>query len=297
MPDSLAKASEIQRNSIGWLNGRWLSVQDMSVSVFDVGFRQSTTAVERLRTYNGKIFQVDAHLERWLRTIAALGISGLASIETIRERLNELIERNRSTLNQWHEAGVTMFATPGVVAGQQPTFAMHLNPIDLETCYQKRTHGQPLVVTDVQQPPAQSWPRGIKVRCRLHYYLADQFARSCSPGAIGVLIDQDGSITETSIANIAIIESAGLFSPPPERILGGITQSVIERIAEANQLNWSKQPISIQRMRNADEILLMGTDCGIWFVNRIDQRSIHGGEPGPIYQQLRSGFDQLVSEY
>ncbi len=294
MSDSPAKASELQQTSLGFLNGRWVSLHEISISAADLGFRQSVTAVERMRTYNGKIFQLEAHLERWLHTVATLGIAALPSVQTIRAQLNELIDRNQTVLDQWQETGVTMFATPGVVGDEQPTFAMHLNQIDLELCDQKRAVGQPLVITKVQQQPPQSWPRGIKVRCRLHYYLADQFAATCFPGALGVLIDQDGTITETSVANVAIVESGQVVSPPAERILGGVTQSVIEQIARKQQISWSKEIISAQRLEHANEVLLMGTDAGIWFANRVSNRLINEGKPGSVFQKLVHSFDQMT---
>ncbi len=114
---------------------------------------------------------------------------------------------------------------------------------------------------------------------------------------MGVLIDDDNTITETSIANVAIVESGTIVSPPPERILAGITQSVVERIAETRHLSWNKELISVERMQNADEVLLMGTDAGIWFANRINGQSINQQDPGPVYRELHNGFDQLTSNF
>ncbi len=82
MPNSLPKAFEPDCPTIGFLNDRWIDTGEMSISIFDLGFRQAVTAVERLRTYNGKVFQVDAHLDRWCESTSQLAIHALPSCGT-----------------------------------------------------------------------------------------------------------------------------------------------------------------------------------------------------------------------
>jgi branched-subunit amino acid aminotransferase/4-amino-4-deoxychorismate lyase len=266
----------------------------MAISIADLGFRQAVTAVERLRTYDGRVFQVAAHLRRWKQTIAALRIRGLPSQTRIQELIEELVRRNRAALDQWGDFGVTLFATPGITGTNAPTLGLHLNRLDLERVSRRQKHGQPLIVTEICQPPNNSWPRSIKVRCRIHYYLADQIAHSQNADSVGVLIDQDGTITETSIANLAIVESGGIISPLADRVLPGITQAVTEDLATAVRLTWRRDSIGIERLENASEVILMGTDTGIWFANRVNDRPINDGKPGPIYQNLCDAFKQLT---
>lgn len=303
MSDFRLKVSEIKPPLTGFLDGHWIDSMQMSISVSDPGFRQAVTAVERLRTYNGLLFQLDAHLRRWHQTINHLGIEGLPADEQIHELIEELFRRNDRILSVWRETGVTMFATPGSAElfatpssekRINPTLGLHLNRLDLPSIESKRISGQRLIVTDIRQPSAESWPRQIKVRCRLHYYLADQAARAVDPNAVGVLIDDDNSITETSIGNIAIVESGEIYSPPSDRILHGITQGVVEGIAESCGLQWHKQAISIDRLQNAGEVLLMGTDTGIWFANQVNANVIRDGNAGDVCQMLLKAFDELT---
>lgn len=188
-----------------------------------------------------------------------------------------------------------MFATPGESGVGAATFGLHLNRLDHARIRHRRLQGQPLVVTDVIQPDPGCWPRTIKTRSRIHYYRADSVAKQHHEDAMGVLVDDDGSITETSIANLAIVHSDRILSPPADRVLGGITQSVIESLAPEIGITWSKQPISSTLLSQADEILMMGTDGGIWFANAVDDHSIGNGKPGEVYLRLCQRFDQLVA--
>jgi branched-chain amino acid aminotransferase len=288
------------------VHSAWQPLGHVGVSVDDVGFRQSVVAVERLRTYNGRVFELHPHLIRYRRTLDFLGIDACVEDAAISSRIDELIAKNQSWCAGEHDFGITMLATPGEMAPtrsnlssandyqQTITQIVHLNPLDHQKIRHHQTSGQPLVVTDVKQPPAESWPRDIKVRCRLHYYLADRRAREFASGGVGVLIDADGSVTETSVANLAMVVDGEIVSPPREQVLPGVTQDLVQRIASQRNIPWRHETIYPAELRTSDEIILMGTDGGIWFANRVDGHPINGEQTGEIYKQLLSGFDAYV---
>jgi len=263
--------------------------------VDDLGFRQGVTAVERLRTYQKRVFMLDSHLQRFKSTTSVLRLDGLPSESAITERLLELIQRNQSWVDEEGDVGITIFATPGVLGGSTPTFAMHLNRLDHNRIDGHCRSGQPLVVTDVVQQHDSTWPRSIKVRSRIHYYLADQTARSVDPDASGVLVDADQTVTETSIANLAIFESGAIVSPLDHQVLGGVTQKVAEQIARELSIPWKKDRISVERFRAAEEILCMGTDGGIWFGEVVDCVAERPRMPGKVFKRLRKHFDENQS--
>lgn len=291
-----SRVPSAQEDRISFLSGQWLPHQSMQLSVDDLGFRQGVTAVERLRTYGGEIFAADAHLQRWKHSTGELEIHDLPSPADTKVCMEELLARNRALVQSEGDIGITMFATPGITHGNAATFGLHLNRLDHVRICRRLQHGQPIVVTDVRQPDQKCWPRGIKVRSRIHYYRADAIAQRHHEDAVGVLLDDDNSITETSIANLAVVESGQIVSPPADRVLGGITQAVIERLARDASIKWVKTAVSISRLHEADEILLMGTDGGVWFARAVDGAAIGQGKPGEIYRLLRERFDALVNQ-
>ncbi len=287
------KPNEHWPELIGHFNGEWVRNRELRLPINDIGFRQGVIAVERLRTYNGKAFVPDRHLNRWERTTTALHIGGLPNRGELRQLIEELLKRNQDFINDQGDVGVTVVATPGDGDGKS-SLAMHLNVIDHDTVSDRRIDGQPIMVTSVVQPPNESWSRDIKVRSRIHYYLADQTARAAHKDAIGVLVDSDDCVTETSSCNIAIVSDGEITSPPKDRVLSGVTQSVIEEIAAHENLTWNRRPLSKADLSGADEVLLMGTTGGIWFANRVDQVNL-SDKPRPIYSRLLVTFDRYTN--
>ena len=69
---------------------------------------------------------------------------------------------------------------------------------------------------------------------------------------------------------------------------------MIEILAQDASLSWTKAPVSVSQLVDADEILLMGTDGGIWFANSVSNHPIGDETPGEVFLTLRTLFDRLV---
>lgn len=285
---------------ISWHNGEFVSTSNLHVTINDIGFRQGVVAVERLRTYNGRVAALEPHVVRWRRTLEELYMTTPVDLDSIGVRIRSLLERNQGWLKSVGDCGVVMLATPGTtlpaVAVEHPNEMMHLLAINHQRVERHRVQGQPLFVTDVEQPSGKCWPRDIKVRCRLHYYLADQRAHEHHPESVGLLIDHDGTVTETSVANIAIVRKGVVLAPPSDQVLPGITQQLVESACERLGVKWHSERLWPSEIREAEEVWLMGTDGGLWFANRVDGRLINEGRPGEVYNSVLRAFDQLVRE-
>jgi branched-chain amino acid aminotransferase len=282
-----------------WHNGEFIDAASLHVGVDDAGFRQGVIAVERLRTYGLHVSALNEHIVRWRRTLEELYLNVAVDVDEIADRILRLLDENRSWTDVVGDCGIVMLATPGTprdkANGMLANEMMHLIPIDHAKVQRHRNQGQPLFITDVEQPGGKCWPRDIKVRCRLHYYLADQQARDHHGDAVGLLIDHDGTVTETSVANIAIVKHNEVISPPADQVLPGITQMLTQRACAKAKVPWKHERLWPAEIREADEVWLMGTDGGLWFVNRVDGAPVGGGGPGIAYQTCQKLFDNLVT--
>lgn len=276
---------------IAYHNGRWLDGRRVRISVDDPAVTQAVTAVERLRAYGGVLFQRDRHLDRWERTVSELLIEGLPSRSELSGLLDQVVRRNQAWIEAQDAFGIVLFASPGI--NDQPTLVIETYAIDSALMSVRVERGTPIVVTAVEQPSAGSWSRGIKVRCRLHYYLADREARNADADAIGILVDSDKTVTESSIANLVIVEGDRLVAPPHDQVLCGVSLQVVRELSAQLGIDWTEQRISPTRLGSADEVLLTGTSCGLWFASSIDGSESRAA--GPLYQKLRSAFDDFIA--
>src|SRR5688572_13575290 len=233
-------ASTTPPGPLAYLDGKWLPAAQAAVSVYDLGFLQGVTVAEQLRTFGGKLFRLDLHLDRLERSLSIVGVNpGLARAD-FEQIAAELATQNHKLLDPADDVGLSIFVTPGPtpafadLAGRRgPTVCIHTQPLPFAAWATKYDTGDSLVVTEVLQVPAACWPSELKCRSRMHYYLADREAREREPGARALLLDERGLVIEASTANIlAYIRGKGLVSPPRERILPGVSAAVLADLAE-----------------------------------------------------------------
>src|SRR6476620_2097446 len=97
---------------VAYLNGQQVPLSQAAVGIFDVGFIQGVTIAEQLRTFGGKMFRLDAHLQRLASSLAIVGIELPHPVAELGRIAEELVEHNRQLLDPGDDLGVTMFITP-----------------------------------------------------------------------------------------------------------------------------------------------------------------------------------------
>jgi branched-subunit amino acid aminotransferase/4-amino-4-deoxychorismate lyase len=285
-----------------YLNGKIVPLSQAAVGVFDIGFVQGVTVAEQLRTFRSKLFRLEMHLERLAHSLEIVGLHPTQSLDEVGGITTELVERNRQLIDADDDLGATIFITPGMstayaaVAKQSgPTVCVHTQPLSFGQWADKYRNGDSLVLTDVVQVPDECWPRALKCRSRMHYYLADKKARETEPGARALLLDEDGFVTEASTANVVIYKAGeGLISPPREAVLPGVSIAVLEELAGQLKISFIHRPLALAEVIAADEVLLCSTSPCVWSVTRLNGRPIGNGKPGPVCQRLRAAWSQLV---
>jgi branched-subunit amino acid aminotransferase/4-amino-4-deoxychorismate lyase len=287
---------------IAYLAGQWLPVSQAAISFYDTGFMLGVTVAEQLRTFGGRLFQLDRHLDRLARSLAIVGVEPGLSRADFERIATELAAQNHRLLDAGDDLGLTIFVTPGAhpafakLARQAgPVVGMHTQPLPFGTWTAKYDAGDHLVVTSIRQVPDACWPPELKCRSRMHYFLADREARERQPGARALLVDERGFVTEASTANLLIHRAGqGLISPPRERVLPGISMAVVHELAGKLAIPFSERNLSPADVAAADEVLLCSTSPCVWAVTRLDGRPIADGRPGPICRRLQAAWSELV---
>lgn len=265
---------------------------EVGLSLFDLGVLQAVSVVERLRTANARLIDMAAHLLRFEAGCRELGIQ-LPASWSLEDLSAECLQRHSETTEE-EDLAIVWMATPGVAG--KPTLLVHAQPLPWARIASLTSVGQELVVSDAQSVPAECWSPQIKTRSRLHYYLADRQAREQTVNelAAGILPNADGSLTETSAANILVLHDGKLMSPPQESILQGVSLARSVKLAESLGLRVSYEHISFDMALQADEFLLTGTTSCLWFASRLECRgrskSYASGETGSLFHRLSEAW-------
>jgi branched-subunit amino acid aminotransferase/4-amino-4-deoxychorismate lyase len=279
-----------------YLNGKWIDARGLCLSVDDLGFTLGATVVERLRTFAGKPFRVEQHLERLRHSLRIVHWNAAELTSEVASALAEFIDRNESLIAPGDDWTITVFITPGETSGAAaPTVCIHGGPLPFAAWAQKFETGVDICITDVRQVPGNCWPPELKCRSRMHYYLADQEADRKCPGARAVLLDERGFVGEASTANIvAYYEDRGLVTPKLEGVLPGISQRMLFELAGELGIPHAEGNITPADLAAANEAFITSTSICLQGVVHQDSNPLGDGKPGTIFRKLLAAWSNAV---
>jgi len=144
--------------------------------------------------------------------------------------------------------------------------------------------GAHLVIPSTRHVPAACVDPRVKQRSRLHWWLAEQEAHLIDPGAMALLLDLDGHITETAAANFLLVQGGVVVAPPRHSILGGVSLRVVEELCGELGVSFEERPLAVHDCLNADEAMLASTPYCLAGVSRFNGVPLPW--PGALFRRL-----------
>lgn len=273
-----------------YVNGQFLSRSTASVPVEDRGFIFGDGVYEVWRIVNGRLFEVQRHLDRLNFGLGELRIDApeiarpdeLLAVASRLLRENDL-ETGEATLYLEVTRGVAPRAHQFPAAGTRPTvFAMtnRFTPPDA-----LRARGAAAITaSDIR------WLRcDIKTIQLLPNVLAKQSA--VERGATEAIMVRDGLVTEGSHANVfGVVDGALRTHPLSNLILPGITRAIVLDLARSLDLRVREDAMTAAELVRADEIFLAGTTTDLMPIVTLDGQPVGSGAPGPLTTRLHREF-------
>jgi branched-chain amino acid aminotransferase len=286
---------------VAYLNGEYLPLSRAALPIDDAGFAVGATVTEQLRTFNGRLYRVERHLQRLKHSLEICDLTPPISIEQFGEIGAELVRRNYPLLATGNDLGLSIFVTPGpylpISAGRRAsvTVGLHTFPLAFSLWAAAYDAGVSLVTTPIQQVPAECWPPELKCRSRMHYYLADRWAAKHAPESRALLLDAAGQVVETSTANIILyFAGEGLVTPPRTKVLPGVSMEALFELADSMRISVVESNILASEVVAAEEVLLTSTPNCMLPVCQFNNRPIGVGTPGPGFRRLLAAWSDSV---
>ena len=101
-----------------------------------------------------------------------------------------------------------------------------------------------------------------------------------------VLVDVDGFVTEGPGFNVGIVKD-GVIKTADKNVLKGITMSVVEDIANENNITFKRMPITQSMFASADEIFITSSSGGVTQTTKC----------GPVSEMLMQAYEKKKIEY
>jgi len=267
-------------------------VRDRFVDIEDRGYQFGDGVYEVIGVYNRIPMLVDEHLQRLARSAKEIALELPYSMESLKAKLFELIEKNdlvegilyfqvsRGSAPRWHE--FPNEDTPAV------TIAYTRSE---ERMTSLEDHGGKAITTEDNR-----WLRcDIKSLNLLPNVLAKQKAHE--QDAVEAIFHRDGVVTEASASNVFIVKAGELYTHPANHlILNGITRQQILKICKEINMPVHEKPYDQKDLLFADEVFITATKLDVIPILQIDDTIIGTGLPGQVTKKLLGHFRSHITD-
>jgi len=239
-----------------------------------------------MRAYDGRIFRLEAHLDRLYASAAFLGTPVPSDRRPLRGQLLRALQR--SGLN---DAVVRIALMPQRSGPSIPSIVVQAVPLPPLAAYRR---GIRVAVVPTRKFSVGSISPQAKYSARLGSAMAVTEAHLHDVDE-ALFMDALGVVTESTASNLGIVSRGMILTPPCWLgLLAGITRDVLFELAEQLRIPIQEQPLTRHDLYNAEEAFLSSTIKEVLAVTRIDGRMIGTDRPGPVTKRLRQAFRALV---
>lgn len=277
-----------------YINGNIYSKEDARISVFDHGFLYGDGAFEGVRIYDGKIFRLNHHIERFCDSMKALNISPPMSRERMRDVIIDTIKQAGFRDGQVRPIitrGTGMLGLDPRNCKEGPTFIVIA--YGYSTPFAGGKEGIKAITSTVRRIPPECLDQKIKSLNYLNSIMAKNEAIA-SGADEAIMLDINGYIAEGTGDNIFMVKNGIILTPFLTSALGGITRQTVIEVAGKEEYKVEIGTFTLYNLYTADEVFLTGTNIELIPVLQVDGRIISDGKVGKVTLHLKEAYTKFV---
>jgi len=273
---------------IAMINDDIVPLEKLDICYLDRGTFFGDGVYETLRSYNGKIFAIDDHLDRLKNSLEAVEIKSI-DLDRIRNKITSAFAEakipdakiylhiTRGSAIRWH--GGNDF---------EPNF--FLTVMDAPDTAELKANG----INVITYPDIRWQKCHIKTLNLLPNVMAVRKAEK-NNAKEAIFVDAADRITEGAVsAFFAVIAGRLHTAPLSANILPSVSRKYVLKAAKAIGIEIAEECIPRKKAQQANELFISSTSKNITPVVRFDGTAVSTGLPGPITKALISKFYDFI---
>ena len=274
---------------IYYVDGEFVPSDKAVIPVEDLAVIRGYGVCDIMRTYRGKPYFLDEHMDRLENSALKIGLS----LPWTRKEIKEIVLQTLNLNPGMDEANIRIVIT----GGSSPDF---FSP-----------NGNPrliVMVTPIQKLPGFWYTKGIKVITHnQERAVPDAKVISYIPAALAlkkaekqnaveaIYVNQNKEALECTTSNLFAFFNKTLVTPD-QGILKGITRKLILSLG-SRFFKIEERVLKLEELLQADEVFISGTNKGVVPVIQIDETRIAKGKPGENTQTIIHALDQHSMDF
>lgn len=273
-------------------NGELIKTDQPAVPIASRGLMYGDGCFDTFRIYNGKYFDIDAHLKRLKAGADFLGLDfpSELSASSVKDMGNLLIKKNK--ISEGNAVGRIQLWRTGsrgytVVGSEETRYSLLVSPLP------EFRASISLATVEVRRIPSKSLPSDLKLCNNINYIRAAKEA--AVKGADDALMqDIDGNISETTIGNIFWFKDDTVYTPSAScDLLPGITREIVmELLGGRLGFQFLEGQYRLNQLEDAEAVWMCNSVRGIVPVGSIDQKKFDPGHA--VISALKNSYKTYV---
>ncbi len=285
-----------------WMSGKMVDWNKALIHATMLGWSSISMVFEGIRGYWNadeeqlSVFHLDAHLTRLMRSMKVMRMTSPWSVDELRSAIVRLVSSNEFTGDCYIQP-IAYFGdgTPGYLPasgrpGEISIFSRKSSSVLGEGSTITCGVSSWTRISDNVMPP--------RVKAIANYqnsrYVADEV--SLNGHDFGIILNQQGKVSEVSYACIFIVRDGVAITPPlTAGILESITRDVvIELLRDELGVPVVEREADRTELYIADEAFICGTGAESQAISEIDRYQIGDGGIGTVVTRLEQHFHDVV---
>jgi branched-chain amino acid aminotransferase len=280
------------RDGFIWYNGEIVNWRDAKVHLLNHGLHYASSVFEGERVYNGKVFKLTEHSERFKKSAQILGFEIPYSVEELNEFTNLIVKKQGIVDGYvrpvaWLGSEYMKIYAPGnkvhtaIATWVWPTyFAPELYEKGINLCW-----------ADWKRPAPDTAPTAAKAAGL--YMICTTSKRKAEETGFhdAMMLDYRGYIAEATGANFFMVVDGELHTPIADCFLNGITRLTVIDLAKSLGIKVVERHMKPEELAKGQEAFLTGTAAEITPVGSIGEYKF---KPGAVTKKLTEAYHALV---
>ncbi len=285
---------------IVYFNGDMTPASQVGISIYDRGFLYGDAVFDATRTFGGRTFRLDRHIDRLYNSLRYLRIEVGMSKEEMTAATESVVAHNHPLLPAGQDVWVMQRISRGVEAPDrvgeiQPTIIIESHAIPFAARAPLYRDGARISTPSVARIP----PRFLSPRAKTHNYLnlimGELEVHGEDPDAWAILLDEFGNLTEGRGSNVFLVKDGAVMTPRSQYVLEGVTRNQTLELADGLGFSTAERDLDLYDAYTADEAFLTSTSLCICPVSAVNGATVGDGDvPGPVTERLMTAFSDLV---
>ena len=294
------------KNRLVFFNEKFIPENEARISIYDSALMFGDMIFEMTRSFKGKQFLLEKHVDRLLLGIKILRVPFKYSKKQVINFCYDTIEKNKYAFEKDDEHRLMIDVSRGLLGIYNGIEGLHSGPnliiADFPLRWTVRNMGKLFdnginaVITSQRAIPSMFMDPKIKNRSRL-FYLTANIEASLFKGENNwaLLLDTNGFISEGTGDNFFIVKDNKVFTPKGKDILRGISRDyVINHLCKKLKIEVYEKNFEPYAVYAADEAFMTGTPFCMLPVTSLNGLKIGDGVRGKIFNKLLSRWNKNV---